>query len=107
MNSLCINRTVITSSLGAPTDVRDPFSAIGRNAFTSPGVAAYDVSFMKRAALTEKVSLNFEVNIFNVFNRAQFPAPIANLNSPLFGVITSTRAGFTPRQIQLGAKIVF
>jgi Carboxypeptidase regulatory-like domain/TonB dependent receptor len=93
--------------LGTPADVRDPFSGIGRNAFTSPGVAVYDASFMKRTALTEKVSLNFEVNIFNVFNRAQFSAPIANLSNPLFGAITSTRAGFTPRQIQLGAKIVF
>jgi hypothetical protein len=70
-------------------------------------VAAYDASFMKRTALTEKVSLNFEVNIFNVFNRAQFSAPVANLSGPLFGAITSTRAGFTPRQIQFGAKIVF
>jgi hypothetical protein len=93
--------------LGTPADVRDPFSAIRRNAFTSPGVAAYDASFMKRTALTEKVALNFEVNIFNVFNRAQFSAPIANLSNPLFGVVTSTRAGYTPRQIQLGAKIVF
>jgi hypothetical protein len=93
--------------LGTPADVRNPFSGIGRNAFTSPGVAIYDASFMKRTALTEKVSLNFEVNIFNVFNRAQFSAPIANLSNPLFGAITSTRAGFTPRQIQFGAKIVF
>jgi hypothetical protein len=93
--------------LGTPADVSNPFSAIGRNAFTSPGVAAYDVSFMKRTALTEKVSLNFEINIFNVFNRAQFSTPIANLSNPLFGLITSTRAGYTPRQIQLGAKIVF
>ncbi|HEU0186232.1 MAG TPA: TonB-dependent receptor [Blastocatellia bacterium] len=93
--------------LGTPSDVRNPFSAIGRNAFTSPEMAAYDASFMKRTALTEKVSLNFEINIFNVFNRAQFSAPVANLSSPLFGSITSTRAGFTPRQIQFGAKIVF
>jgi len=97
----------VSQFLGTPADVRNPFSGIGRNAFTSPGVAAYDASFMKRTALTERVALNFEINIFNVFNRAQFSAPIANLSNPLFGAITSTRAGFTPRQIQFGAKIVF
>jgi hypothetical protein len=71
-----------------------------------PQVARPDQRFSTLSVL-EGYASNFEVNVFNVFNRAQFSAPIANLSNPLFGAITSARAGFTPRQIQLGAKIVF
>jgi hypothetical protein len=45
--------------------------------------------------------------VFNVFNRAQMAAPVASLANARFGEVTNTRPGFTPRQMQLGAKIVF
>jgi hypothetical protein len=93
--------------LGVPVNVRDPFSGIPRNAFTSPGIFGYDASLMKQTALTERVSFRLEVNAFNIFNHAQMAAPVATLADPLFGEITSTRLGFTPRQVQIGAKIIF
>lgn len=93
--------------LGVPADVRNPFTSIGRNSLTSPGVYVYDASLMKRFAFTERVALNLELNLFNIFNRAQMAAPVLNLANARFGEITGTRPGFTPRQVQIGAKIVF
>jgi hypothetical protein len=42
-----------------------------------------------------------------VFNHANFANPSGNLTSALFGRLTATRSGFTPRQIQLGIKLAF
>jgi hypothetical protein len=62
---------------------------------------------MKRFSVTERVAVSFELNAFNMFTRAHFAAPVNNLSNARFGEVTSTRPGFTPRQLQLGAKIVF
>jgi hypothetical protein len=102
-----VTQAQASALLGVPSDVRNPFTSIGRNAFTSPAVYVYDASLMKRFTVTERVALNMEVNVFNIFNRAQMAAPIASMTNARFGEITSTRPGFTPRQLQLGAKIVF
>lgn len=93
--------------LGIPADVRNPFTSIGRNAFNSPAVYVYDTSLMKKVALTERLALSLEANIFNLFNRAQLGSPVASLSNARFGEITSSRPGFTPRQFQLGAKVTF
>jgi hypothetical protein len=93
--------------LGNPAVVTDPFDNIGRNALRSPDVLLYDLSLAKRIPLRERLHLNFEVNAFNLFNRANFAAPIATLSSATFGQVTATRAGTTPRQIQLGLRLSF
>lgn len=86
---------------------RNPFTSIGRNAFNSKAVYVYDTSLMKKVALTERLALSLEANIFNLFNRAQLGSPVASLSNARFGEITSSRPGFTPRQFQFGAKVTF
>lgn len=102
-----VDQATALTRLNTPTNVIDPLSVIPRNAFRAPKVMYYDVSLIKKFQITEKARLNLEANIFNVFNRASFAAPVANLSSALFGRITSTLAGTNPRQIQLGAKFSF
>jgi hypothetical protein len=92
--------------LATPQSV-DPAAMIARNGLRAPRVMFYDVSVMKRVAITERVRASVEANFFNVFNRANFGAPIATLTNPRFGQITSTLVGTTPRQIQLGVKVAF
>lgn len=60
-----------STKLGIPSNVRDPFTSIGRNSFTSPAVYVYDASLMKRIALAASVALNLELNLFNTFNHTQ------------------------------------
>jgi hypothetical protein len=100
-------QTEALALLNTPTNVTDPFLPIARNAFRAPRVAYYDLSLIKQFQLTEKTQLSFEANFFNIFNRANFAAPTANLSSALFGQATNTLAGTNPRQIQFGLKLSF
>jgi hypothetical protein len=90
-----------------PSDINDIGAGIPRNALTGPSVWTYDVSLVKRIALTGRTSMAVEVNAFNVFNHANFAAPSGNVGSAFFGQLTSTAPGTTPRQIQIGARFAF
>jgi hypothetical protein len=96
-------RTALTVS----PNVTDPFSVIARNAFRAPSIRFYDLSLIKKFALSERVSLGVEANAFNVFNNALFAAPTASLSSSFFGLITATAAGTNPRQLQFGLRLAF
>ena len=85
----------------------------GRNLVRAPGLSQVDAAISRTVALNERVGLQFRVEAFNVFNRAQYGVPAANLSSPLsFGVITTpvnqgaTGSG-TPRQFQLALRLSF
>jgi hypothetical protein len=93
--------------LGAPGDVTDPFAQVPYNALRAPSVWAYDVSLQKQLPIGGRARLAIELNAFNVFNRVNLGPPNATLSSALFGTITSTAAGFGPRQLQLGGKLTF
>jgi hypothetical protein len=93
--------------LGAPTPINDPFAAVPRNVLAGPSVFNYDLSVAKRFYLNERANLRFEANFFNVFNNAKLSSPSASVASALFGRITSTVFGSTPRQIQLGLRLAF
>jgi hypothetical protein len=93
--------------LGIPDPVSDPRAATERNAFRGPSVYSYDLSLFRSINLTERLRVRVEANAFNVFNHANFASPSNNLTSALFGRVTSTRNGTTPRQIQLGLRISF
>jgi hypothetical protein len=85
----------------------DPSEMIERNGLRAPRIMFYDLSLIKRFAVKEGVNLSFEANFFNIFNRANFGAPVNTLTNPRFGQITSTLVGTTPRQIQFGLKLTF
>jgi hypothetical protein len=102
-----ITQSEALAMLNTPTDVTDPALQIPRNAFRARSVRFYDLSVIKRWQIRESSGVQFEANVFNVFNRAQLAAPVANLSSALFGRITGTLAGSNPRQIQFGLKLSF
>ena len=93
--------------LGVPSSVTDPFAVIPRLAFRAPAVYNFDLSAIKQFPITEAIGLRFEVNCFNVPNRAHLALPGATLSNATFGRITGTGATTTPRQFQLGAKLTF
>jgi hypothetical protein len=88
------------------------FGNLGRNAFRAPGISQLDLGLSKFIAVTEKLNLRFRADLFNVFNRAQYGAPNADISASNFGTITSTISNYatgrgTPRELQLSAKIDF
>jgi hypothetical protein len=86
------------------------YGNLGRGTFVGPGLADLDMSLFKTTAVSEKMSLQFRAEFFNVLNHANFNSP----NTTVFssgaisasaGLITATST--TSRQIQLGLKLIF
>ena len=66
-----------------------------------------DASVEKQFQLTEAAHLEVRVEGFNVLNGTRFGAPVAAWGSPQFGVVNSLAPGFSPRRMQLVARIEF
>jgi hypothetical protein len=86
------------------------YGSLGRGTFIGPALADLDTSLFKTTAVSEKMSLQFRAEFFNVLNHANFNTP----NTTVFssgaisasaGLITATST--TSRQIQMGLKLIF
>ncbi|MGH9774669.1 MAG: carboxypeptidase regulatory-like domain-containing protein [Candidatus Acidiferrales bacterium] len=100
---------------------------LGRNTFSGPGLVNFDFSVLKNTHLgSERKNLEFRVEFFNLFNRANFRQPysqageLVNCNpfgncpgfqgslltafDPFFGQILQARP---PREVQLALKFSF
>ncbi len=81
----------------------------GRNPLTGPDFVQVDASAIKDTRLTERVSLQFRTEFFNVLNRPNFASPNTVAGTPNYGRIFNTfgrtiGAG-TSRQIQFGMRL--
>ena len=88
----------------------------GRNSLIGPGLSNFDVSLFKNTLIkrvSEHFNAQFRVEIFNIFNRANFAPPLNHRSIfdqtgnfvPGAGLIDSTS---TPsRQIQFGLKLIW
>lgn len=99
------------------------FGNAGRNILRGPGFAQVDFSISKNTRITENTSLNLRVDIFNLFDKANFANPSGGLvpgdsNSldpaPFFGQSRRTVGNENgilgaggPRQVQLSARFNF
>lgn len=87
------------------------FGNLGRNVVIGPGFNNTDFSIMKNTALTEKIHLQFRVEVFDLCNHANFGQPGNVVGTPGFGRITNTRfptgESGSSRQMQLGIKVIF
>jgi hypothetical protein len=95
------------------TPATGTFGNLGRNVASGPGLWQMDAALAKKIAFSERLGMQLRAEVFNVFNRAQYGQPNANLSTPgNFGVITTTvnegaTGSGTPRQIQLVVRIAF
>ena len=95
------NRGFINSAaFGLPA--RNVYGNAPRNAGRGPGLLQFDLSLAKTFAITERHKLDFRVDAFNLFNRAQYGQPDGLLGTvtydaqgnavltpnPLFGIST-------------------
>ena len=77
----------------------------GRNNVIGPGIVELDATLAKSLRITERASLEFRSEFFNLANHPIFGQPGATVASPTIGVISGTR--LDPRQIQFGLKLAF
>jgi hypothetical protein len=75
-----------------------------RRFFHGPGLNNFNMALLKTTKITESKELQLRFEAFNVFNHAQFTNPSGEINSSVFGIVTSAR---DPRIMQLGAKFLF
>ena len=67
-----------------------------------------DASILKNFAFTEKTYLQLRFETFNTLNHPVFATPnVSSATASNFGYITAVAANSQPRQVQLGARIVF
>jgi hypothetical protein len=92
-----------TSCFGTPAQFEFGNYEIGQ--VRGPKFINTDFSVFKRTSLGAARSLEFRVEVFNLFNKAHFSNPNDRLGNAIFGRISSTR--FPSREIQLGARFLF
>jgi len=89
------------------------FGSLGRNVMYGPGFGNTDFSIIKNLALQGSARVQFRVEIFNLFNQANFgqPGRTATVGSTSFGIISNTRFptgdSGSSRQVQFAAKFLF
>jgi hypothetical protein len=92
----------------------------GPSTTTGPGFHRFDFSLFKAMQLSERFSLQFRTEFFNILNHPNFNSPnfggngvtaignSGNFTSSTFGEIGSTRdAPYDPRQIQFALKLYY
>ena len=97
-----IDRWFNTASFALPP--YGSFGNAGRNVVEGPGYAAFNASILKDTFVSERLNLQFRVEAFNLFDRANFDLPDNFVGSPTFGRIQSAQS---PRRVQLGLKFLF
>jgi hypothetical protein len=98
---------------------------VGRNALRGPAYFQFDLSGMKNFAITERVTMQFRADIFNLFNHPNFTNPDGGIcqavalgsctPNPNFGRVSQTIAdadgtqigGGTSRQTQFSLRFSF
>jgi hypothetical protein len=77
-----------------------------RNYLTGPGYNDVDLSTFKDFKFTERYTLQFRAEFFNILNHPNFVNPNYNFTDPNFGKLQATRIA-NERQIQFAAKFFF
>lgn len=78
------------------------FGNAGRNILTGPGLVTFDLALSRRFRVREGMSMQFDLEGFNLFNRANFDLPQLYVDDPAtFVRIFSAQA---PRQIQFAMR---
>ena len=92
------------------------FGTMRRNQLYGPGYEDVDLSLFKDGHLTEKVSAQFRVEMFNLFNRTNLAPPDSTYSDAAFGTIGTTIGNYNgapglgpgePFNTQLALKIIF
>jgi hypothetical protein len=66
-----------------------------------------DAAMRKQFTIREPLVLQVRFEAFNVFNTSRFGLPNQAYGDPLFGNVSTLAPGFTPRRIQMVARVEF
>ncbi|HXE80304.1 MAG TPA: TonB-dependent receptor [Vicinamibacterales bacterium] len=80
------------------------FGDSGRNTVEGPGFANVNIAGIRSFSIGTGMRLQARVEVFNLFNRANFNQPDPFVGSPTFGRVLSAQS---PRRVQLGLRAIF
>ena len=86
------------------------YGNLRRDTLTGPGLATWDISFLKDTSIHERLNLQFRAELFNLLNRANFATPNLIVFTPAgvsgtAGAITNTST--SSRQAQFALKLLW
>lgn len=87
--------------------VQDHPGNLGRNTFRTHSFSNVDFSLLKDTRITEKTTLQFRAEFFNLFNQHAFYVPTQVLGATGFGVASQTVPNLNERQIQFALRLIF
>lgn len=87
------------------------FGTCGSNVLRGPGLINADMGIFRRFQPTERLSVQFRAEAFNVTNTPHFATPTASISSSNFGVVTGMantgREGNDQRVFRLGLRLAW
>jgi hypothetical protein len=110
-NAFCAQPAIDPNGLTETTQAACPtcatlFGSSGLGIIEGPGNVNWDTSVIKTTKITEKTTVQFRTDFFNILNHPQFANPgVAQNAANSFGVITATAVN--PRIIQFALKFMF
>ncbi len=82
------------------------FGTLGRNVLRQNGITQYDMNIQKDFKMRERYTLQFQAQVFNLFNQASFSRPGTSLRAPAnFGYYQDTNTN--TRNITLVLRFMF
>jgi hypothetical protein len=96
--TIAFDPSLLTSPVGG-------FGNLGRNVLRADTQKRFDMSLSKMTKITERFSVQFRAEFFNLFNNVNFAIPVNDLQDSSVGNIENTVGG--PRVIQFGFKFLF
>lgn len=106
-----------TNVNGAYLDPSSAFGTVRRNTLVAPGFSDVDFSVFKNGHITERVTAQFRVEFFNLFNHVNLAPPDQSIgDGSSFGAVTTTIGNYNgapglgpgePFNTQVALKIIF
>ena len=88
--------------------LRPDGSLIGRNSFDLPSMHRVDMRVLKRFPLGGRARIDGLIEVFNLFNRANYETIVLNESNRLYGDPEAhTNIAHAPRMVQLGFQLAF
>jgi hypothetical protein len=117
----------IINDVNAATFFGSPFLGVGRNTERGQPISTVNLAVFKNTKITERLTIQFQAEAFNLFNHQWLGIPIQNVNNAAnsvngvnqFGSLAFnnnggdtfagniTTDGIGRRRLQFGAKLIF
>ncbi len=83
-------------------------SVVPRNSFVRGSIHRLDMRLQQSIPLTSRAKVDGILEVFNVFDRANYGSYVVDRSSPRYGLPNaSTNLAFAPRSLQLGFRVTF